>query len=441
MAKSSANGSQADDVAKAPATGKGDGGASPKLRGMDSNPQGAFGPKFWQAFRDTVVHLYTLSLPDPSEEARFTLSTRTYPTPRAILMGCQGTAFTMTRGPALVARGVDQVLILLQREGTCESDCGGRHLRIEAGDVAIFDYARPFQSAVTDYGNLMVILAREAVPAALLAIEPHGLIFPRASGAARLIGAAMQEFYAQADDLTVSEAEAAIEGIVALTTACARAKLADDEADHVKSKRKAALDYIDAHLAKEQLGPDEIAAAANVSRASLYRLLAAEGGIRAVLLKRRLDQALRLMLADNKDERPVMEIAKCCGFGGTSQFSRAFRARFGVPPRQYLALVRRQDLDWLEARMMADGFEQDAFLWRQQGLSKSAAHGTWHAPIPAAKLSNGSGSAKSRAHPSPNEKPPGSPGQTRKKRKSKIAATLPVASRARRTASRWPSPS
>jgi len=97
----------------------------------------------------------------------------------------------------------------------------------------------------------------------------------------------MREFYAQADDLTVSEAEAAIEGIVALTTACARARLAGDEADHVRSRRKAALDYIDAHLSNEQLGPDEIAAATNVSRASLYRLLAAEGGIRAVLLKRR----------------------------------------------------------------------------------------------------------------------------------------------------------
>jgi AraC-like DNA-binding protein len=389
MGKSSANDSRADVPAVPSVTDKGDGGSSPKLRGMDSNPQGAFGPQFWQAFRDTLTHLYTLSLPDPSEEARFTLSTRTYPTPRAILMHCQGTAFTMTRGPALVARGVDQVLIMLQREGTCESDCGGRCLRIGPGDVAIFDYARPFHSAVTDYDNLMVILARESVPAALLAIEPHGLMFPRASGAARLIGAALQEFYAQADDLTVNEAEAAIEGIVALTTACARARLADHEADHVKSRRKAALDYIDAHLGNEQLGPDEIAAAANASRASLYRLLATEGGIRTVLLKRRLDEALRLMLADNKDERSLMDIAKCCGFGGTSQFSRAFRARFGVPPRQYLALVRQQDLDWQEARLIADGFEQDAFLWRQQGLTKSAASGTWHAPVRAAKHSNG----------------------------------------------------
>jgi AraC-like DNA-binding protein len=369
MAKSSANGSQANVPAAPSVTDKGDVVSSPKLRGLDSNPQGDFGQRFWQAFRATLAHLYTVSLPDPLEEARFTLSTRTYPTPHAILMRTQGTAFTMTRSPALVARSADQVLILLQCEGSVDTDCGARRGRIEAGDIAIFDYARPYCSVATDYVNLIVHLSRASVPAALLALEPHGLVFPRGGGAARLIGAAMQEFYAQADHLTVSEAEAAIEGIVALTTACARAKLAGDEADHVKSRRKAALDYIDAHLGNPQLGPDEIADAAHLSRASLYRLLVAEGGIRAELLKRRLDEAVRLMLADEKDEHSLKEIVKCCGFGGTSQFSRAFRARFGVPPRQYLALVREQDLDWHEARLMADGFEQDAFLWRNQGLN------------------------------------------------------------------------
>jgi AraC-like DNA-binding protein len=366
MAKSSTSVSRTDLPAEPSVTNKGDSGSSPKLRGLDSNPQGHFGPRVWQAFRDSVAHIYdTVSLPDPSEEARFTLSGRTYATPRGILMRCDGTAFTMTRGPVLAARGADQLIIVLQIEGSCDTDYAGLRARREPGDVSITDYARPFQGVSTDYDMLIVHLTRDSVPAALLALEPHGLVFPRESGAARLIGAAMQEFYAQADGLTVSEAEAAIEGIVALTTACARARLADDEADHVKSRRKAALDYIDAHLGNAQIGPDEIAAAANISRASLYRLLAAEGGIRAVLLKRRIDQALRLMLADNKDERSLTDIAKCCGFGGKSQFSRAFRARFGVPPRQYLVLVRQQDLDWHEARLIADGFDKDAFLWRQ----------------------------------------------------------------------------
>jgi AraC-like DNA-binding protein len=367
MEKGSAADLQADVSAQPSATSNGS-GSSPRLRGLDGNPQRHFGPQFWQAFRGSVAHVYdVVSLPSPAEEARFTLATRSYATPRGILMRCEGTAVTMARGPAKAARSADQLVIVLQLEGSVDADSAGRYGRREPGDVAISDYARPFHTVSTDYAILIVHLARRSVPASLLALEPHGLIFPRNGGAAALIGAAMREFYARANGLTVSEAEAAIEGIVALTTACARAKLAGDELDHVKSRRKAALDYIGAHLSNAQLGPDEIAEAANLSRASLYRLLAAEGGIRAVLLQRRLDEALRLMLADNKDERSLREIAKSCGFGGMTQFGRAFRSRFGVPPRQYLALLRQQDIDWHEARLKADGFDPDAFLWRHGG--------------------------------------------------------------------------
>lgn len=347
-------------------TDRGDGGSSPKLRGLDTNPQDDRGPRMWEAFRDSIASLYTVSLPDPAEEARFTVSSRIYATPQGMLMGCRGTAFNMTRGPVLAANSPDQLLVLLQIAGTVETQYGGRSARREPGDVEIIDYARPFRSVAPDYENLMVVVARASVSAAFLALEPHGLLFRRESGAARLIGAALRELYAQADDLTVGEAEAAIDGIMALTTACARSRLAGREADHVNARRKAALGYIDQHFADARLGPDEIAAAANLSRASLYRLLTAEGGIRAALLKRRLDEALRLMLTDKEDEWSLTEVAKRCGFGGASQFSRAFRARFGAPPAQYRALVRQQDIDWHDARFVADGFGKNSIIGRQR---------------------------------------------------------------------------
>lgn len=65
--------------------------------------------------------------------------------------------------------------------------------------------------------------------------------------------------------------------------------------------------------------------------------------------------------------------------------------RFGTSPRQYRALVRQQDIDWHEVRLIADGFDQDAFLWRQQKLGKSAANGAQPAPVNVDKHANGSG--------------------------------------------------
>lgn len=55
-------------------------GDPPKLQGLDTNSQGEFGLRFWQSFRDSLAHLYTVSLADPLEEARFSLSSRTHPT-------------------------------------------------------------------------------------------------------------------------------------------------------------------------------------------------------------------------------------------------------------------------------------------------------------------------------------------------------------------------
>ncbi len=61
MAKGRADGSQTDAPADLSKTGRGEGDLSRKLRGLDSNPQGYFGPPLWQGFRDTVAHLYTVS--------------------------------------------------------------------------------------------------------------------------------------------------------------------------------------------------------------------------------------------------------------------------------------------------------------------------------------------------------------------------------------------
>jgi len=82
MAEGSTNGSQANVPAAPSVADNGEGGSSPKLRGLDGNPQGHVGPLLWQSFRDAVAHLHAVSLPDPSEEARFGLSTRTYATPK-----------------------------------------------------------------------------------------------------------------------------------------------------------------------------------------------------------------------------------------------------------------------------------------------------------------------------------------------------------------------
>ncbi len=250
MAKSSVNVSRTDIPPKPSATDKGNDDAPPKLSGMDSNPQGAFGPR-------------VLAGVSRHGRAPFTTRCRCRTRRRRHASPLHPHLSDAPRGPdALSGHGVHHDAGArrgrTRRRPAADPCCSrrrGGHRTVPDGAGA----ARPAMSrsrlcaAVPERGDRLCEsddchCRATACPRRCWRSSRTDLSFRAASGAARLIGAAMQEFYAQADDLTVSEAEAAVEGIVALTTACARARLAGDEADHVKSRRKAALDYIDAHL-------------------------------------------------------------------------------------------------------------------------------------------------------------------------------------------------
>ena len=127
----------------------------------------------------------------------------------------------------------------------------------------------------SDPGHLA---AREQVPGRGTAGHraAHGLCFSGAGvRAARLIGAAMASVLCvQADHLTVNEAEAAIEGNVALTIACAQSAACGRVRKRILREVEVEVAprwiAIDAHLGKAQLKPDEIEVmqAAPSSRAS-----------------------------------------------------------------------------------------------------------------------------------------------------------------------------
>ncbi len=85
-----------------------------------------------------------------------------------------------------------------------------------------------------------------------------------------------------------------------------------------------------------------------------------------MLLKCRLDEALRLMLEDSNDDHSVKQIVKRCGFGGQSQFSRASHARFGVPRHSTARWSASRTSLGTKRQLMADGFDQDSLLWRQK---------------------------------------------------------------------------
>jgi len=82
------------------------------------------------------------------------------------------------------------------------------------------------------------------------------------------------------------------------------------------------------------MSPDTICAALRLSRSRLYQLFERFGGVSAYIQDRRLTR-IHTVLVAGQDNRLHFAIAQSFGFTDPSHFSRAFRAAYGVSPRDF----------------------------------------------------------------------------------------------------------
>jgi AraC-like DNA-binding protein len=95
-----------------------------------------------------------------------------------------------------------------------------------------------------------------------------------------------------------------------------------------------------AHLHSPHLGPQMLCRQVGMSRSNLYRLLDSEGGVTSYIQRQRLTEA-RSRLSDSKNAQSIDSMAQDLCFTDSSSFSRAFRATFGVSPREIRAAAAK----------------------------------------------------------------------------------------------------
>lgn len=98
--------------------------------------------------------------------------------------------------------------------------------------------------------------------------------------------------------------------------------------------RARVMRYIAAHYREPDLSPAAIATACHISLRYLHRLFASgEFSVGEWIMEKRLLEARRLLEESGGAFRTIAEIAYHCGFEDASHFSRRFRARFSVAPK------------------------------------------------------------------------------------------------------------
>jgi AraC-like DNA-binding protein len=227
--------------------------------------------------------------------------------------------------------------LLLEGEGLVAQD--GRERRVAAGRAYLFDPTRPFRLEA-DAGRVQVM----SFPAdALRALVPQvdGLTaapFGVDEGAGSVFRVMFDELFRLAPRLTQEATDGVTDGLLhvlaaALATVEGPAGLTPSALRHAHKQRirRFALD----HLADPELDVAMVAEGVKLSPRYIHRLFADEP---VTLMKwvwaERLERCRRELGTPSLRGRSVGEIAYGWGFNDLAHFSRAFRERFGLSPRQ-----------------------------------------------------------------------------------------------------------
>ncbi|MEM9709134.1 MAG: helix-turn-helix domain-containing protein [Pseudomonadota bacterium] len=226
--------------------------------------------------------------------------------------------------------------ILALRSGHEEVSQPGFSARLGPGDMLVWDASRPCRfRAPTPIRKTTLFVSR----ARLRALSGSDALTPGVIDTSGGWGAllrdrvlALRSVAAGLDGPAFSRLAASLIGEVA--------ELARPVREAGLPPRAALLARIDkvmeARLADPDLGPSDLAARVGISQSYLFHLFRdAPDTVAARILRKRLDGAAAALEDPRFSGHSITEIAFAHGFSSAAHFSRRFKARFGVSPRDF----------------------------------------------------------------------------------------------------------
>jgi AraC-like DNA-binding protein len=236
----------------------------------------------------------------------------------------------------------DHLVAVMTLEGLAEGTIGRNSFRTGAGDLQFVDLAGTSSHFSTASRTIALAVPRPVAserglnPAAL-----NGCVIR--SGFARLLGSHLLGLRDAVAEAPVASAGLLQRGILdLLNLAAAGAAEPRGEAEQPKAgARIAARSLIERELVSALLTPGKLCRTLGISRSTLHRLFAEDGGVRAYIRRRRLE-AVRFALSDPRLSDPIHVLAERFGFSDSAHLSRLFRSEYEITPSDYRARAREE---------------------------------------------------------------------------------------------------
>lgn len=249
----------------------------------------------------------------------------------------------------------------LQIRGTGRLRQDGREVRLEPGDLSLFDTSKPFSwSFDSDFQIFVINVPRDMLPE--LAIEAG----PRVASVIRghsPLGRLVRDFVAQlvpvVDHVDAATGDRLVRAALELLQGAVRSFGSRGDplpASAVTPTVDAARRYIDARLHDPALTVEAVAQHARVSSAHLQRLFRVDGqSVGDWIWQQRLMRTRALLEKPELLGWSLTRIAMETGFCDAAHFSRRFKAAFGVSPSAYRANCGANDGASREDARVVDG--------------------------------------------------------------------------------------
>lgn len=245
------------------------------------------------------------------------------------------------RTPARIARaGEDFMLVSIQISGHGQVWQDGRVAQLGPGDFALYDSTRPYTLRFEEHFQQYVLM----LPGPTLRTRLRDTARLTASavsgqrGAGHLLIGMIDTLASDIDALAPESAAAVADSVTQILVAglstlpAAHAVQPSQRTAYLRQQLKA---LVREHLREPGLSVPGLARALRLSPSTLHRAWAGEPcSLADWIWAERLDAARRDLCDPALAARGIGEIAFSWGFNDAAHFSRAFRARFGCPPRE-----------------------------------------------------------------------------------------------------------
>lgn len=235
---------------------------------------------------------------------------------------------------------LDSYYLPLQLEGIAHGGQDGRGCRATARSMLLLDSRIPHWRELGAGSRMLNVrlpkplLERYLPDAGAVCVRPVS----GDSGQGAVAWAMLNSLWAQRTTLNTADLPA-LADVVARMVASLFGPLRRNDTDPpgaARRHRRKLLEYIADNLNDPQLDVQSTADACGISYRYVHLLMRDTGRtFSRYLLEHRLERCRSALEARKHSARSITEIAFECGFNDASHFSRAFRGRYGLSPREF----------------------------------------------------------------------------------------------------------